>query len=70
MDGRTTPICSKLDGLTFPKSEMRKYLPPLHFNCRSIIVANLTGDPYELSVMPVTEQQGGTFLKLSAEVEE
>lgn len=39
LDGRTTLICSSLDGRQFPIGEGP--IPPLHFNCRSVRVAVL-----------------------------
>ena len=41
LDGRTTRICSSLDGQTFPVG--RGPIPPLHFNCRSVRVAIIDG---------------------------
>ncbi len=37
LDSRTTPICSSLDGKTFPLGEGP--IPPLHMNCRSLRIA-------------------------------
>lgn len=38
MDGRTTDRCEKLHGKIFRPSEARAYMPPLHHNCRSVLV--------------------------------
>lgn len=38
MDGRTTDICESLHGKIFSPSEARAYLPPRHYNCRSVMV--------------------------------
>ena len=38
MDGRTSAVCSALDGKIIKPSEIEQYTPPLHFNCRSLIV--------------------------------
>lgn len=40
-----SPICQDLAGTTFAKDdpEAQRYLPPLHPNCKSYIVANLKG---------------------------
>ena len=42
LDARTTPICRSLDGETFPIGEGP--IPPLHFACRSLRVANFDDD--------------------------
>ncbi len=41
LDGRTTPICRSLDGEIFPVG--KGPIPPLHFNCRSVRVALISG---------------------------
>lgn len=38
LDDRTTDTCLSLDGLVFRKKDMANYQPPLHYNCRSILV--------------------------------
>jgi SPP1 gp7 family putative phage head morphogenesis protein len=40
LDGRTTEVCSRLDGKVFESddSNINLLTPPLHFNCRSVIV--------------------------------
>lgn len=38
MDGRTTDICEALHGKIFSPGEARSYMPPRHFNCRSVLV--------------------------------
>lgn len=40
LDGRTTPICQKLNGKIFKKTDTR-ILPPNHYNCRSVVVPTL-----------------------------
>ncbi len=42
LDGRTTPICMSLDGRRFPVSEGA--MPPMHFQCRSLRVAEINGE--------------------------
>ncbi len=41
-----TPICEELNGTIFAKDDpnMFKFTPPLHWNCRSMILPILTGD--------------------------
>lgn len=70
MDGRTSAICSSLDGKIFKPTEIDYYNPPLHPNCRSLLVPVFideetppAGDEaYEL---PPTEQIDGGFLTLA-----
>jgi SPP1 gp7 family putative phage head morphogenesis protein len=41
LDERTTAVCSRLDGKVFDKNEadyIARTTPPLHFNCRSLLV--------------------------------
>lgn len=48
IDDRTTPICLSLDGLTveYGSEDYRKYMPPRHYNCRSIWVNIFKNDVY------------------------
>lgn len=39
LDGRNTARCGSLHGRIIRKSEARKYMPPLHHNCRSFLTA-------------------------------
>ncbi len=41
IDSRTTPICQSLDGKTFEFTDSKalELRPPLHWNCRSILIA-------------------------------
>ncbi len=41
-----SPICQDLDGTIFPKDDpdSDRYMPPLHFNCKSYIVPILSGN--------------------------
>lgn len=38
MDGRTSERCAELHGKIFKPSEARSYMPPMHYNCRSVLV--------------------------------
>lgn len=38
LDGRETPRCHDLNGKIFRKAEAQRYWPPIHFNCRSLMV--------------------------------
>ena len=41
LDRRTSPVCRSLDGEIFKKQDAP--VPPLHFNCRSTLVAHIPG---------------------------
>lgn len=48
LDDRTTDVCRFLDGKIFDKSEfLNKITPPLHFNCRSILVPVTRFEAYQ-----------------------
>ncbi|MDK2169998.1 minor capsid protein [Acinetobacter baumannii] len=38
LDGRTTKLCASLDGSVWEVNDLAKRVPPLHPNCRSILV--------------------------------
>lgn len=54
LDGRTTEICSHMDGRTYATTDAiwQTYEPPLHFNCRSLLVAVTSYDTWERSDDP------------------
>ncbi len=63
LDGRTSEICLALDGRIFSKQFVDRYKPPNHHNCRSLLIAILTGEAFKMDRMPnMTLQQGG-FLR-------
>lgn len=57
LDWATTPLCRKLDGIIVkPNSpEVKKYQPPLHWNCRSIWVEILKEETYKPAFTPVVK---------------
>ena len=64
MDGRTSPVCTKLDQKIFKPSELSYYNPPIHYNCRSLIVPIFNDEELEgFSKMPDTVQEDGGFLQ-------
>jgi SPP1 gp7 family putative phage head morphogenesis protein len=66
MDGRTSPICSALDGKVFKPEELAYYNPPNHINCRSVVLPVFIDEEFDgFSQMPGTEQVSGSFLELS-----
>lgn len=46
LDERTTEVCRFLDGKVFKPEDptLRQLVPPLHFNCRSLIVPVVAGE--------------------------
>ena len=52
MDDRTTVFCRNANGRIWPiESDLwKKYLPPNHFNCRSIIIPVVIGDQWTTSL--------------------
>jgi len=68
LDTRTTEVCRYMHGRTFRKTDpaLQRFLPPLHFNCRSIIVPvppSLERSPDDL----ITEEQKGRGFELAQE---
>lgn len=78
-----SPICQDLAGTVFAKDDpnMERYSPPLHHNCKSYLVANLTGttkkidpeglvpsDPSLEKYITLTENQPGAFVLASIDI--
>lgn len=65
MDDRTSEICRSLDEKIFDlDSEVARITPPLHFNCRSLLVPLTKFEEYETDKMPSLESiqdKGGTL---------
>jgi SPP1 gp7 family putative phage head morphogenesis protein len=61
LDGRTTDVCTDMDQRTFAVDDpiWEKYYPPLHFNCRSLVVAVTVRDTWEPSEPPTVEPMDG-----------
>lgn len=61
MDGKTTPICEYMDGHIHPADDevWTSYRPPLHFNCRSLLVAVTINDTWEESEDPTMLPEPG-----------
>lgn len=48
LDDRTTDVCRELDGQIFDKGDfLDRITPPLHFNCRSLLVPVTRFEPYK-----------------------
>lgn len=66
LDDRTSEVCRYLDGKVFEKGEfITQATPPLHFNCRSILVPVTKFEDYEVSQEPSAEtlkNKGGNLL--------
>jgi len=63
LDGRTTPICMSLDGERFPVNEGAK--PPMHFQCRSLRVAEINGEM--IGMRPAKSTTQGIMIKKYAQ---
>lgn len=52
LDARTSPICSPLAGLVLPADDpfWNTHQPPLHFNCRSTLIALTRGQAEDFGV--------------------
>ena len=61
LDGRTTKLCASLDGSVWEVNDPAKRIPPLHPNCRSILVpvekdGQLVGErPFVMDERPVKD---------------
>ena len=56
LDDRTSDICSDLDGKIFEvDDEINRIQPPLHFNCRSLLVPVTKFEEYEPDAVPSIE---------------
>lgn len=56
LDDRTSDICSELDGKIFETDdEINRITPPLHFNCRSLLVPITKFEEYEPDAVPSLE---------------
>lgn len=67
MDERTSDVCSKLDGKIFDKGDFTSVItPPLHFNCRSILVPVTKFEEYKpnapISIDKLQEWGGNLIL--------
>lgn len=61
LDGRTTEICEHMDTRTYAINDpvWDNYTPPLHFNCRSLLVAVTVRDTWERSDDPTLDPMEG-----------
>lgn len=72
MDSRTSDVCAALDGKIFKPQDIDYYNPPLHPNCRSLLVPIFIDEEMpekgasEYNI-PSTDQLDGGFLKMSKE---
>jgi len=74
LDNRTSPICEQLHGRVFKPAEADAYNPPIHYQCRSVLVPifvdelEKTGERFNdlpsIHEVPVEKEKGG-FLKLA-----
>ena len=61
LDENTTEVCSQMDSVTWPADDPRwdTLKPPLHYNCRSVLIPVVQGDTWEPSDDPGVEPQKG-----------
>lgn len=61
LDDNTTEICSEMDGVTLRSDDPNwdKLAPPLHYNCRSVLIPVVVGDEWKESEPPEVEPQSG-----------
>lgn len=66
MDERTSEVCAHLDGKVFEKGDFAdRIVPPLHFNCRSVLVPITKFEDYRASTAPSVDdlkEMGGNLL--------
>lgn len=65
LDGKTTEVCQHMDQRVYPVNDplWESYTPPLHFNCRSLLVAVTVRDTWERSEDPTIDPQDGFFTR-------
>lgn len=64
-DGRESRICASLDTLRIKPSEIEQYTPPLHFNCRSLVIPIFETEELEkFDKLPDFETDKHGFLRL------
>lgn len=57
MDNRTSDVCSELDGKVFERGDdIDRVVPPLHFNCRSLLIPITKFEDYESVKVPSLEK--------------
>lgn len=66
MDDRTSEVCASLDGHVYDKGEFTNHIvPPLHFNCRSLLVPITKFEEYEADKAPSLDSlkdKGGNLI--------
>jgi len=57
MDNRTSDVCAELDGKIFSlEDEVARITPPLHFNCRSVLVPITKFEEYKAEKVPAVDR--------------
>ena len=61
LDNRTTAMCTSLDSsvVTYEEYLATVWIPPVHFNCRSIWVAILKDDDFKPAYRAIPKAPGG-----------
>lgn len=66
LDARTTQICQELDGQVFQSTDVEgieRFTPPLHFNCRSVLIPYTKFDAEDEPFEPVDAAEKGRLEK-------
>jgi SPP1 gp7 family putative phage head morphogenesis protein len=66
MDDRTSEVCASLDGNVYEKGNFTNHIvPPLHFNCRSLLIPITKFEEYETDKQPSLDSlkdKGGNLI--------
>jgi SPP1 gp7 family putative phage head morphogenesis protein len=66
LDGRTTELCSSLDGKILKPNEVNLYNAPLHYNCRSLLIPIFKDDKFDGNFnIPAVKRTQGNFVELA-----
>jgi SPP1 gp7 family putative phage head morphogenesis protein len=66
LDGRTTELCSSLDGKILKPNEASLYNAPLHYNCRSLLIPIFKDDEFNGNFnIPAVKRTQGNFVELA-----
>jgi len=61
LDGRTSAICNSLNGKIFLADEVSDVTPPLHPNCRSLLIPITKDEVTDKSIFGATDAQNSEF---------
>lgn len=65
LDGRETALCHRLHGKILKPTDLSRYNPPNHFNCRSIVVPIFKEEKFDgIFNIPAVQRTNGNFVEL------